>query len=273
MITRAVIAEWRGVAPWGSSQQVEQDLVISRALVAMFNHPVLTRQAIFRGGTALHKLFPGMAGRYSEDIDLVQREAGPIGDLVGAIRESLDPWLGKPTWKAGHGRFTLYYSFETSFEPVTTRRLKIEINTREHFSVLGTTTMPFVVETRWFSGRADVPVFQLNELLGTKMRALYQRRKGRDLFDLWFALDKGLANPEIIVRCFQRYMENDGTSISRAEFEANLSSKLANPLFVDDIIPLLAGNTTYRPDIAGKVVRDQLITQLPGDPWKGGDVK
>jgi len=133
--------------------------------------------------------------------------------------------------------------------------------------------MPFVVETRWFSGRADVPVFQLDELLGTKMRALYQRRKGRDLFDLWFALAKGLASPENIVRCFQRYMENDGTSVSRAEFEANLSDKLSNPLFLDDIMPLLAGGTTYLPDIAGEVVHDRLIELLPGDPWKGEAAK
>lgn len=47
--------------------------------------------------------------RYSEDIDLVQREVGPIGTLIDAIREALDPWLDAPRWKQGQGRFTLYY--------------------------------------------------------------------------------------------------------------------------------------------------------------------
>jgi len=70
----------------------------------MYKHPVVAKQAVFRGGTALHKLFFEPAGRYSEDIDLVQREAGPIGGLIDAIREVLDPWLGKPKWKQGSSR-------------------------------------------------------------------------------------------------------------------------------------------------------------------------
>ncbi|MBU1743247.1 MAG: nucleotidyl transferase AbiEii/AbiGii toxin family protein, partial [Proteobacteria bacterium] len=103
MIPRANITAWRSVAPWPDNAQVEQDLVISRALVEMFRHPVVADQAVFRGGTALHKLFVQPPGRYSEDIDLVQREGGPIGPLANAIREMLDPWLGQPKWKVGEG--------------------------------------------------------------------------------------------------------------------------------------------------------------------------
>lgn len=77
MIPRAHITAWRSVAPWPSNEQVEQDLVLSRALVTMFSEGVVAEQALFRGGTALHKLFFPAGGRYSEDIDLVQRDAGP----------------------------------------------------------------------------------------------------------------------------------------------------------------------------------------------------
>lgn len=59
------------------------------------------------GGTALHKLYLDRAGRCSEDIGLVQRDPGPIGELVDEIREALDPWLGEPRWDRGQGRFTL----------------------------------------------------------------------------------------------------------------------------------------------------------------------
>jgi len=93
MIPRANITAWRVHAPWPSNEQVEQDLILSRSLVAMFSHDIVAEQALFRGGTALHKLFFSISGRYSEDIDLVQRNAGPIGKLVDAIRETLDPWL------------------------------------------------------------------------------------------------------------------------------------------------------------------------------------
>ena len=56
MIPRDYITEWRAQAPWVADIQVEQDLVISRALVAIFAHPLLARSLAFRGGTALYKL-------------------------------------------------------------------------------------------------------------------------------------------------------------------------------------------------------------------------
>lgn len=269
MIPRAHITAWRSVAPWPSNEQVEQDLMLSRALVAMFSEGVVAEHALFRGGTALHKLFFPVGGRYSEDIDLVQRDAGPIGGLVNAIRAALDPWLGSPKWNQGQGRFTLYYRFETSFAPVTTRRLKIEINTREHFSVLGTTVRPFRVKNPWFTGTADLAVYPLDELLGTKMRALYQRKKGRDLYELWLGLAGTEARPERIVGCFERYMQHDGTADSRTEFEANLAAKLASTDFLEDLRLLVPADVEYDPSRACRIVMDALVARLPGEAWKG----
>lgn len=64
-------------------------------------------------------------------------------------------------------------------------RLKVEINCFEHFNVLGLQEVPFRVESGWFTGEARLTTYQLEELVGTKLRALYQRKKGRDLFDLY----------------------------------------------------------------------------------------
>ena len=271
MIPRANITAWRAVAPWPSNEQVEQDLVLSRALVDMFSKKVVADRVVVRGGTALHKLFFGAAGRYSEDIDLVQRDAGPIGELIDAIRKALDSWLGSPRWKQGQGRFTLSYRFETSFAPVSTRRLKIEINTREHFAVLGTDTRPFTVENPWFTGTAALTVYHLDELLGTKLRALYQRKKGRDLYDLWLALGSGQTNPDRVVECFLHYMDHDGAAVSRAEFEANLAAKLGSAVFLEDLRPLIPPEVEYDPAKAAEVVKDELITRLPGEQWKGAE--
>ncbi len=79
MIPRDYITEWRVEAPCVQDSQVEQDLVISRALVEIFSHPLLSKSLAFRGGTALYKLHIRPAARYSEDIDLVQIEAEPAG--------------------------------------------------------------------------------------------------------------------------------------------------------------------------------------------------
>ena len=94
MIPSDFVTEWRSNAPWVENAQVEQDLVISKALVEIFSHPVLHEALAFRGGTALYKLHLSPAARYSEDIDLVQVKAEPAGPIMDALHEVLDPWLG-----------------------------------------------------------------------------------------------------------------------------------------------------------------------------------
>ncbi len=262
MIPRAYITAWRNATPWPTNEQVEQDLVISRALVEMFSRKSVADQVAFRGGTALHKLFFGSSGRYSEDIDLVQRNSGSIGDLIDEIKSTLDPWLGIPKWKQGEGRFTLIYRFETTFAPITNMRLKIEINTREHFSVMGISHKQFSVDNPWFAGSTEVSVYHLDELLGTKMRALYQRKKGRDLFDLWMALNSGMVNPSQIIECFLKYIELEGNKITRAAYEANLAEKLKSSIFVEDIEKLIPAGFEYDLAAAAGIVKKELIEKL-----------
>lgn len=81
MIPRAHITAWRGTARWATDAQIEQDLVISRALVELYRDDLLARELAFRGGTALQKLHFDPPVRYSEDIDLVQVNPGPIGPV------------------------------------------------------------------------------------------------------------------------------------------------------------------------------------------------
>ena len=96
MIPLDFITEWRRQAPWTHDSQVEQDLIISRALVEMYSRSEAASMLAFRGGTAIYKLHLSPPARYSEDIDLVQVDPGPIGPALDAMREALDPWLGEP---------------------------------------------------------------------------------------------------------------------------------------------------------------------------------
>ena len=262
MIQRAYITEWRAKAPWALDEQVEQDLIVSRALINLYSEEVLRPEVAFRGGTALHKLFLRAPARYSEDIDLVQIEAGGIGPVMDAVRWSLDSWLGKPQWKQGRGRVTLYYRFATEIEPVQQKRLKVEINTREHFTVHGLVRHRFEVASRWWSGGAEITTYDLDELLATKLRALYQRRKGRDLFDLWIALGMKEAEPKRIVPAFRRYMEEEGNVVNRSEFERNLAAKVRTRSFTEDLRPLLAPGIQYDVTEAATVVGDRLLALL-----------
>lgn len=268
MIPEAYIIEWRKNAPWSQPSQVEQDLVICRALVEIFSNPLLAENLAFRGGTALFKLHLPPA-RYSEDIDLVQAQAGAIGPVIDALREQLDYWLGEPKRKRSEGRVTLLYRF--SSEDNLPLRLKIEINTREHFAMHGFQKRQFAVKSRWFNGTTAILTYSLEELLGTKLRALYQRKKGRDLFDLWYSLNKTDQPPDtkLISDSFLKYMHYADHQISRALFEQNLQEKKHDPQFSGDIRQLLTTETNWDFDFAFDDILNRLISTLPGSPWQG----
>jgi predicted nucleotidyltransferase component of viral defense system len=269
LIPRDYITEWRAHAPWVQDIQVEQDLVISRALVEIFSHQHLSHSLAFRGGTALYKLHLKPAARYSEDIDLVQIRAEPAGPVMDALRSVLDPWLGAPRWKQTEGRVTFVYRFESEDAPTIPMRLKVEINSREHFAVNGFKRAPFGVSSRWFEGSCYIPTYELDELLATKLRALFQRKKGRDLFDLAVTLEHGSVDPDRIVQTFNAYMEHGGHNVTRALFEQNMDAKRNDSQFTADIGPLLASGYVWDFKDAAEKVQVALIARLPGDPWRG----
>lgn len=264
MIPLDYITAWRTHAPWPQLSQVEQDLIICRALVDLYSHPLLTENLAFRGGTALFKLHLSPA-RYSEDIDLVQMKSGPIGPVMDAVQEKLNPWLGIPKRKQSEGRVTLIWRVES--EEGLPLRLKVEINSREHFTVLGYKKLQFEMNSRWHVGTASISTYGIEELLGTKLRALYQRKKGRDLFDLWHAAAFDDVSPKTIVSCFLRYLEHEGHSVSRAEFEMNLFEKLNDKRFLDDMAPLLTTGASWDCRAAARYVLNSLAPLMPGDAW------
>lgn len=155
MIPTAFLQAWSTKAPWPDLRQVEQDLIICRALCDLFNVPVLAGKIAFRGGTAIHKLLFKQPLRYSEDIDLVQTHPEPIGSTVDAIRTALS-WLGKCSRQQAGQSMHLVFKFAPEIDAQATLKLKVEINTREHASVLGVRRYPFAVENDWYCGTAEI---------------------------------------------------------------------------------------------------------------------
>jgi len=198
----------------------------------------------------------------------MQTEPGPIGPVLDAIREALDPWLGPPSRKQTKAGATLLYRFESSGLPAQPMRLKVEINTREHGSVEALLRHDFGVSNPWFSGSAEVLTYAPAEILGTKLRALYQRKKGRDLFDLWQALTTLTVDDARVVAVFSDYLSRTGLRVTRAQFERNLAQKERMPEFLGDVLPLLPSGTAYEPAEALSLVREHLVQRLPGKPWR-----
>jgi len=263
MIAPAYITEWSQKCPWISPAQVEQDLVLSRGLVEIYSDPILRERLLFRGGTALHKIVLQPAARYSEDLDFVQLREEPIGNTLDLLRQRLNPWLGEPKSDIGPRGATLTYRFESELPPVIRLRLKIEINTREHLCLLPIQQTQFAVDSRWFSGEASLPIYSTTELLGTKLRALYQRRKGRDLFDLWQARQAGVLDAPAVADIFAHYMRSENNPVSAAEFTPNLSAKIKHAGSLSDTPPLLRPGIRYDAKEAADWLTRHLIPHIP----------
>ena len=262
MIPEYAIKEWGNTVPWNSPELVEQDLIICRALVEIFNDDFLASRLAFRGGTALHKLYLSPQSRYSEDIDLVQIRPEPIKTTIEKLREVLS-FLGKPVVKQKANNNTLVFRTESEIQPIVPIRLKIEINCREHFNVLGLTKANFSIENQWFSGQCFATTYRLDELLGTKLRALYQRRKGRDLFDLHKALITGWVDVDDLIRCYHSYMNfSVDKPPTKKEFLMNMEQKILDDEFLGDTNMLLRPDERYDAREAYELIRKELIEKL-----------
>lgn len=263
MIPRAYIYEWQQSAPWQSNAQIEQDLVIERALIELFSNEMIRENLAFRGGTALHKIFLKPQVRYSEDIDLVQLKSGPIHPVMQEIKKALSFLGPKRSTKQNLRMNTMVYRFDTEIAPLINSRLKIEINCREHGSFLGLNPVAHQMKSSWFSGNTEIISYQTEELLGTKLRALYQRSKGRDLFDLWFAVTNLNPDCDKVVYCFKKYMETcNGQTLSKAEFLENLGKKMLDPEFLGDTTGLLRPKITWDPAVAYNFIKTELIEKI-----------
>ncbi len=105
--------------------------------------------------------------------------------------------------------------------------------------------------------------YVLEELLATKLRALYQSRKGRDLVDLFVALEEAAVNTDRIVAAFLQYMLYGGHNVTRVKFEKNIEKKLHDAQFNSDISPLLVLRFTLDINESAENVRSRIITSLP----------
>ena len=196
-ITRQDILAHQAVVPWAAQYQVEQDLLLCRAMVALFDDKFLSSQIAMRGGTLLHKVHLAPPARYGEDIDLVVVGARPADHIRRAIRRVLANALGTPrasVWDTialairntvkPSRVLRMTYSARSIIEPNRTLEIVVEANVTERKPHRAVVEMPFSFPFRDKAVQTHIKGFDIHEMLGTKMRAMFQRKRGRDLFDL-----------------------------------------------------------------------------------------
>lgn len=217
--------------------------------------------------------------RYSEDIDLVAIGERPEEHLRAAIKRVLLPVLGKPKrwgWEsvklavrnlARPSRvLRVIYEVPSVIERRRVLTIVVEANVTERTPYSPVVALPFEVRYRDTVQSVHVNSFDINEMLGTKLRALFQRRRGRDLFDLYWALSARSAMPveaSRVVDAFQHYMDLEESKVPRQDFLEQLDAHLSDRGFCSDMEPLLRAGLVYDPHAAGALVRDELLMRLP----------
>lgn len=277
-ITRQDILAHQAVVPWAAQYQVEQDLMLCRAMVALFNDKFLSGQIAMRGGTLLHKAHLAPASRYSEDIDLVVVGTRPEDHVSRAIRRVLTDVLGEPktsvwdTLKLALRNavqpsrvLRMTYSLPSIIEPGRMLDIVIKANVTERKPHRAVMEIPFSFPFRDKPVETFIKGYDIHEMLGTKMRAMFQRKRGRDLFDLYWALTKSAkpVDPAAVIESFQHYMKQEGTTAGRTEFVGILEAHLKDRGFCSDMEPLLRHGISYDPQSAGNYIKVNLLSLLP----------
>jgi predicted nucleotidyltransferase component of viral defense system len=277
-ITRQDILAHQAEVPWAAQYQVEQDLLLCRSMAALFDDNLLSGQIAMRGGTLLHKAHLAPASRYSEDIDLVVVGTRSEDHVRRAIRRVLTDVLGEPKTSVwGTLKLALRnavqpsrvlrmtYSLPSIIEPGRMLDIVIEANVTERKPHRAVVEIPFNFPFRDKTVQTRIKGYDIHEMLGTKMRAMFQRKRGRDLFDLYWALTKSAkpVEPTAIIESFQHYMKQEGTTAGRAEFMGILDAHLKDRGFCSDMELLLRHGITYDPQTAGSYVKTHLLSLLP----------
>jgi predicted nucleotidyltransferase component of viral defense system len=283
MIQHMHLTAWQAHAPWPRRSQIEQDLRLSRGVAAIFADPVLGEHLALRGGTVLHKAHLAPAARYSEDIDLVLVKGMDTEALDQHLRRVLTPVLGQPAdsliadaWLALRNVLRPSRILRTAyrFVPLGLQReetIKVEINLNEGVSLYPQVSVEMdTLDDEGERARVEVRSYDINEMLGTKMRALMQREQGRDLFDLCHAwrLSEAGATPYPVdganaMGAFAWYLEKEGTSVGSNEANALLDARLRKAAFRRDMDTLLRpGLPKFDVDAAAVLVREAYLRHL-----------
>lgn len=271
MITAQELAQWRSRAPWSSDVMVEQDYLLSKAVAAIFEDNFLKGQVAMRGGTVLHKAHLAPASRYSEDIDLVLTGERPPVHIKRALARVLRPFLGNPSESvfadiqlsvrnlvAKSKIIRTTFTYDPSSPEAALAHLKVEVNVNERTSYFPLVPVRLLVPgDRGEVRDVEVISYDLDEMLGTKLRALLQREHGRDLYDLywaWVASQRPGAlsrvDPARVGAAFRFYMKLEGSTFSADNVRSELERRMRSRKFLSDMEGYLPAGQSYSPQTA-----------------------
>ena len=203
------------------------------------------------------------SGQYAATKALNRVLSGVLGTPKQSVWEDLKLAIRNTVKPSRVLRMT--YAIPSLVETGTNLEIVVEANVTERTPHLPVIKIPFEFPFQDTVVSTKVCGYDIHEMLGTKMRALFQRRRGRDLFDLYWALT--LAKPAVapagIIESFQHYLKLEGSVAERTEFISLLDGHLADRGFCSDMKQLLRAGIDYDPQQAGEYVKSKLLALLP----------
>jgi len=219
-----------------SMGNAEKDYIIDIALLSISRNT--KDEMVFKGGTCLSKFYK--ISRFSEDIDFTLRKELDIGGLLRKIMSDLSSFGIESEIRQEKRAFNSVMAAIRTKGPLyrgtpnSVSSLKIDINLKSsidlHPSVA--TYSPIYPDIPSFS----LPVMQEKEILAEKVRTIITRAKARDVYDLWFLIEKGVPFDKNLIK---KKLEYYGESWSPARFRKGLNMKEA--VWKTELEPLIGG--------------------------------
>ncbi|MFY3740481.1 MAG: putative nucleotidyltransferase component of viral defense system [Candidatus Nitrosomirales archaeon] len=260
-ITHRMLRNWADEIGISDLSLVEQDIRVSYAIRQIFDNEFLSSVLCLKGGTAINKLYFKDTSRLSVDLDF-----NHLGDKYTVVKQR--PYLRKEIVKALAGDDPNYEfrvtrrdwyqtTIQAAYKPVSglpSAKLKIEISHVERFPIVDKKTKSFKLIDTGESCR--VITYSLDELLSTKLRALFTRARGRDIYDIYQANRMGL-NKRLVRKMFIYYLFRAGKVYNPKVDCAKLKERLLKKQYIDDVTGYVRQAVDFRlNEAARKLTKD-----------------
>ncbi|MBU4341231.1 MAG: nucleotidyl transferase AbiEii/AbiGii toxin family protein [Candidatus Altiarchaeota archaeon] len=224
---------------------IEKDFVLTYILKRIYESELKDR-LVFKGGTALHKLY--LHKRISIDLDFTELKPVRIDELKAVIEDKEIGSKVKEINKTNSSlRIVLSYVSVLEYK----NKIILDISKREK-PILKLITRR--LKSPYFE-EIEVLTFQLEELIAEKIRAIIQRNRPRDYLDLYYTLNMKKLDLKKAIEVAKEKLKEGGDKLDIGRIFNNLD--VVRSLWDHDLRELLVDV----PEFDGVVtkIRDKLI--------------
>ena len=251
------------VKVWADEQSLpdllfaELDYRLVKTLQALYSDDFLSKRLCMKGGTAINKLYLGETSRLSVDLDFnhlgskeeVLKEKRAVRELIMELLKKQDNSYDVH-YERPYGLTRIKARYKTVGGP--DQNFKIEISHVERFPIIS----PVKKKIKTPDGLADIVTYTLEELTATKLRALLERFKGRDIYDLFF-ISRLKPDSKIIRKMFLYYFYRSRKVFNPKVHYENIIKRYESGNYIDDVTDFIKPTVTFDLTAAAKDVTSQ----------------